>query len=94
MKFIFPSNYKFTFKMLGFIDYKTAVFDVIYGGILFFICKVLNISITIKIYIFVGLYLPILLFTIFGLNGENIVDVLKYLLKYFLKQKIYLYSKE
>lgn len=94
MQFIFPSNYKFSFKMFGFIDYKTAIFNLIYGTILFLICKILNIGINIKIYLFVSLYFPVLLFTVFGLNGENILDVLKYLIKFLINQKVYLYSKE
>jgi hypothetical protein len=37
MKFIFPKNYKYNAKILGFIDYSTAIFDTIIGVILFLI---------------------------------------------------------
>ena len=35
MKFIFPKNYKYNAKILGFIDYTTAIIDVIIGMIIF-----------------------------------------------------------
>ena len=37
MKFIFPQNYKFNKKILGLIDYQTAILNTIWGGIVFLI---------------------------------------------------------
>ena len=37
MKFIFPQNYKFNKKILGLIDYQTALLNIIWGGIVFLI---------------------------------------------------------
>ena len=39
MKFIFPKNYKYRAKILGFLDYITAIVDSLIGIILFFIIK-------------------------------------------------------
>ena len=35
MKFIFPQNYNFTSKLLGFIDYTTVILNIIWGIITF-----------------------------------------------------------
>ena len=53
MKFIFPQNYNFKSKILGWIDYSTAILDVIWGIMIFGIVNLFKISITIKIFIFV-----------------------------------------
>ena len=92
MIFIFPKNYKFNLKLFGFIDYKTVIFDIIYGLMLFFVIKIFS-NISIKIYAFICLYFPIILISFFGINEENIIDILKYILKYVFCQKIILYDK-
>ena len=94
IKFIFPKNYRFSFKLLGFIDYKTAIFDVLYGAILFFIINLIISNLNFKIYIFISLYFPIVLFSFLGVNDENIIDVIRYLVKYFISQKVILYNRK
>ncbi len=93
MKFIFPKNYSFKYKLLGFIDYSTAILDVIIGFLLFGIIHLLFHTITTKIYIFIILYIPIVLFSIFGIAKENIVSVIYYMYKFFKNKGIYLYNK-
>ena len=93
MKFIFPKNYNFKYKLLGFIDYSTAILDTIIGFILFKIINIFNTTITTKIYIFVIMYVPILLFSILGIGRENILSVIYYLFKFFKNRGIYLYNK-
>ena len=53
MKFIFPQNFNFKNKILGIIDYPTAIFNVIYFLIIWFICKLLITSKNNCNYIFV-----------------------------------------
>lgn len=93
MKFIFPKNYNFKYKLLGFIDYTTAILDTIIGFILFGFVHFFIRSITLKIYVFIIIYLPIFLFSIFGLGRENLLSVLFYLFKFFKNRNIYLYNK-
>lgn len=93
MKFIIPKNYNFKPKIFGLIDYKTATLDIIVGILLFFIVNIIFSSIKLKIYLFIGLYLPILLLSIIGIRNENLVSTLIYLIKYYKSQKIYLYKK-
>lgn len=94
MKFIFPKNYSFKYKLLGFIDYSTAILDALIGFVLYFILNIFVHSLTTKIYVFIILFLPILLFSIFGLGRENLLSVIYYMYKFFKSQNIYLYSKK
>ena len=93
MKFIFPKNYSFKYKLLGFIDYSTAILDAIIGFILFGLLNIFIHSITTKIYIFIIIYIPIVLFSVFGISRENIVSVIYYMYKFFKNRGIYLYNK-
>ena len=93
MKFIFPKNYSFKYKLLGFIDYSTAILDAIIGFILLGLLNIFIHSITTKIYIFIIIYIPIVLFSVFGISRENIVSVIYYMYKFFKNRGIYLYNK-
>lgn len=93
MNFIIPKNYKFKAKLFGLLDYQTVVLDSIWGGILYLLVNLFFSSLSIKVYVFIGLFLPFLLFSIVGVHSENIVSVLIYILKYYASQKIYLFKK-
>lgn len=91
MNFIFPSNYSFKNKLLGIIDYPTAIFNVIYFLIIFGINYLLFSSINIRIIFIIVFYFPIFLFSIVGFNHENILYSLFYILKFLIEPKLYLY---
>ena len=92
MKFIFPKNYNFKTKLFGVFDYLTVVINIIYFLFVFSVCNLIFDSINIKIFIIVSLCFPLLILSIVGLNNENVFLVLIYILKYFLKPKLYLYK--
>ena len=92
MKFIFPQNYNFTSKFLGFIDYSTAIINVIWCALIFCILNILFSSLKIKIFLFIILSMPFLIFSVVGFNHENILYVLFYILKYINSPKVYLYK--
>lgn len=94
MKFIFPKNYSFKYKLLGFIDYTTAIIDSIFGFVLYFILGIFIKTLTTKVYIFTIIFFPILLFSIFGLGKENLISVIFYMYSFFKKQNVYLYNKK
>ena len=64
-------------KWLGLIDYKTLLFCVIYVFIVFKIICLFNISYITKIYIVANLLLPLIIFILFNLKEESIIDKLK-----------------
>lgn len=94
MKFIIPQNYDFKNKLLGFMDYSTAVFNVIWALLVFTVAYILPLPINIRIGLFIILYFPLLLFSFFGFNNENILYVLNYLFKFIKNSKVYFYGKD
>ena len=93
MKFIFPQNYNFNSKLLGFIDYSTAIINVVWFVFIFCLVNLVFTSIDIKIFVFIILCFPVLVFSIVGFNHENIVYVFLYISKYLRTPKVYLYKK-
>ena len=93
MKFIFPQNYNFKNKILGFIDYTTAFVNVIWYCLIFLFVHFVFRSINIKIIVFISLCFPLFLFSLSGFNEENIVFVFLYMFKFIFKQKLYFYNK-
>ena len=93
MKFIIPQNYNFKNKILGIIDYSTAIFNIIWYLLIFIILTIIFNDWNIKIFLFISLCFPITLFSIVGFNGEPIVFVFKYIIKYIFRPKLYLYKK-
>lgn len=93
MKFIFPKNYNFKSKIFGVIDYSTAILNIIIFCIIFFILKIFLKNLNLKIFFCIIFYFPIFIFSIVGFNNENIFLNIKYILKYLIKPKIYLFNK-
>ena len=93
MKFIIPQNYNFKNKIFGIIDYSTAILNILWYSIVFTILHFSCNNWNIKIFLLISFCFPITIFSVVGFNGENIIYVFKYLLKYFLKPKLYLYKK-
>lgn len=93
MKFIFPQNYKMKSKIFGLIDYQTAIIDVVWGLIVYLVINLIFYSLNIKIFLFIALVFPVIIFSIIGVNGESIINVAIYMAKYIMKQKILYYDK-
>ena len=93
MKFIFPQNYNFKNKIFGFIDYSTALINIIWYLIIFLILNFFTFNITLKISLFIVFCLPLFLISLIGFNNENILYVIIYMLKFLKNRKIYFYSK-
>ncbi|MBR0427818.1 MAG: hypothetical protein IJK18_06445 [Clostridia bacterium] len=94
MKFIFPQNYNLNMKIFGILDYSVAIVDVVWGIIVFGLINFFIGRITYKIFAFIVLVFPIVIFSVVGVDGENLLYFLTYVLKYFFQQKLYLYEKK
>lgn len=94
MKFIFPQNYDLNTKIFGIIDYSTAIVDLIWGVIVFFLINIFFKNISYKIFSFIIMVLPVLIFSVVGVNGENVIYFIKYITKYIFRQKVFLYEKK
>lgn len=93
MKFIFPQNYHFKNKILGVIDYTTAIVNIVWCGIVLFLIHFVFSSLTIKVILFILLCFPLFLFSFSGFHGENIISVFFYIIKFMIRQKLYFYGK-
>lgn len=93
MKFIFPQNYNFRNKLFGFIDYPTIIVVIIWCLIIFLFVNFLFSDINIKIFLFISLSFPIILFSIYGFNGESFVYIVSYVICFAFKQKKYFFFK-
>ena len=93
MKFIFPQNYNLNSKLFGIIDYSVVIFDVTWSGIIFILLNLIFNNLNIKIFLFIIFVFPILILSIVGINGENILYVSKYMIKFIFRQKVLLYEK-
>ena len=93
MKFIFPQNYNFKNKLLGFIDYSTLFFNILWGSFIYFISSIFSTNLSFKISFFIILFFPVLLFSIFGFNHEKITYILRYIMIFTFSPKYYIYKK-
>lgn len=93
MKFIFPQNYNFKNKILGIIDYITLIFNIIWIALIVFLLNIIFNNLNIKIFFTIIFCFPIIILSLIGFNGENILYVFSYMFKYIFKQKLYLYNK-
>lgn len=93
MHFIFPKNYSFRPKLLGFIEYSTAILDSIIGIFIYAFVNFVFTNINTKIYVFISLFLPILLISVLGINKESFITFFRYMFKFIKNQNVYLYTK-
>lgn len=93
-QYIFPLNYKRKEKFLGIIDYKVVIFISILSSIVLFLIKDLSVNISLKIFIFILLVGFPSVFVLVGINGENMIDFLYFIIKYLLRGKVFVYMKE
>ena len=94
MKFIFPKNYNFKNKLFGIIDYSSLFVNLLWEVFVFCFINLIFVNITIKFFIFIVLCLPLFLFSLVGLNNENILYVINYLIKFVFSTKIFLFNKD
>lgn len=94
MNFIFPQNYNFRNKLLGIFDYSTIILNLIWDFFIFYFINIFKITINIKIFVFILLCFPLLIFSIVGFNGENIIYVLHYFFKFIIKNKLLFFDKK
>lgn len=93
MKFIFPQNYDFKNKLFGMIDYSTTFINLLWDVFILILVNLIFTDLTTKIFIIIICCFPLLLFSLTGFNGENILYVLSYLTRFWFRQKLFLYKK-
>lgn len=92
LNFIIPRNYNFKNKILGIIDYPTAIINVI---LLFFIYKLSCLffnNLFNRLIIVILFYFPFLLLSIFSYSNESFIFTFYYIFLYLINPKLYLYK--
>lgn len=92
MKFIFPQNYNFNYKLFGFIDYTTIFLNIFFGFIIYLISNIFS-NLYLKLCFFIILFFPFLLISIIGFNNEKFLYIIKYIYLYIKSTKYYIYKK-
>ncbi len=82
-------NYKRNNKWLGIIDYKSLAFLVFYLVLIWNVIDLFKIRLEYKIYIFVCLSIPVIVLLCININSESAIDVMITIIKFMLKNKIY-----
>lgn len=93
-EFVFPMNYKKKERFLGIIDYKTLFVIILLSVGEFLLLRNLSLSIQIKIGIFIVTVGFVSILILVGVNGENMLEFFGFLIKFLVKEKVYLYRKE
>ncbi len=93
MKFIFPQNYNFKYKLFGVLDFSTAIFNLIWCSFIFIFINLFFNDLNLKIILFIIFCFPILLISIIGFNHENFIYVIFYFFKFLKNKKLYLFKK-
>jgi len=94
MNFIFPQNYKYQYKLLGFLDFSIFITNILWALFVYCLINLIFSSLIIKIYLFIIFYFPLFLLSITGFNNENIFYVLFYIYKFKKSSKIYCYYSD
>jgi len=92
-EFIFPMNYKNKEKFLGIIDYRTLGVILLFSIVIFFILKNFEIELVFKVSIFIMVVGFFSILILVGINGENMLDFLYFMIKYAVNEKVYVYRK-
>ncbi len=93
MKFIFPQNYNFTHKLLGFIEYTTVFLNILWGLLVYLISLIFFKNITLQIAFWVSFFFPFFLFSVIGFNHEKMIYIIQYIYHFIKSPKYYIYQK-
>ncbi len=91
--YIFPQNYNFKNKLFGLIDYSTIIFNIIWCLFVYSFFSIFINSLYIKMCLIIIFAFPLLLLSIIGINNENILYVLFYMIKFIKNRRVLLYFK-
>lgn len=94
IEYIILKNYDIKPKILGVIEQEALVLFIIINLLLFLILNNIISNIFILVEIMIIIALPQAIILINGINGESIVYVIKYMVIYIIKEKVYLYEKQ
>lgn len=93
IEYVIPKNYDIRPKILGIIEQEALILFLIVNILFFMIINNLINNIFIVLELMIIIALPQAIILVNGINGENIVYVIRYMVRYIFKKKVYLYEK-
>ena len=93
IEYVIHKNYDIRPKILGIIEQEALILFLIVNILFFVIINNLISNIFIVLELMIIIALPQAIILVNGINGENIVYVIKYMAIYIFKKKVYLYEK-
>lgn len=93
IEYVIPKNYDIRPKILGIIEQEALILFLIVNILFFMIINNLINNIFIVLELMIIIALPQAIILVNGINGENIVYVIRYMVIYIFKKKVYLYEK-
>ena len=93
IEYVIPKNYDIRPKILGIIEQEALILFLIVNILFFVIINNLINNIFIVLELMIIIALPQAIILVNGINGENIVYVIKSMALYIFKKKVYLYEK-
>ena len=91
-KYWFPSNYKYSAKLMGLIEYKVLVPIAIFISIIIGILYLLKVDFFVGFGIVLMLSIPSILILSVGINGQPAIPYIKAIIKFSKKKKLYIYK--
>lgn len=92
-EFVFPMNYKEKEKFLGIVEYKVVFVISIFWMVVFFFIRNIKIELLPKVVLFITICGFFTVLILVGVNGENMVDFIYFMMKFFMREKVYVYRK-
>lgn len=93
-KYIFPMNYKYSAKFLGFIDYKILLPFSIYACLLILILYLLKVDIFLSFGLLIIFVMPPFLLLSIGINNQSAISYILAVYKFNKNSKLYLYKND
>ena len=91
--YFFPQNYNKKEKFLGIFDYRVIFIVGILGIGIFNLLRIIDVNIKFKICLFMTFTMFPAIMASVGINGENMIDIMKYAIKFSIRERVYLYRK-
>lgn len=92
-KYFFPLNYNYSGKFLGIVEYKLLIPIALYGLIIFLVLRLLELTMLLKLIMFISFFLPITLILCSQVNSEPFYTFALAIIKYLIHRKIYLFKR-
>lgn len=91
--YIIPHNYTDNGKILGMIEKESLITAAVWFIPMTLLVFKLPFSVNVRIYMFMFIVIPPTIFALVGIGSETLVDMLKFIIRFMTRSKVYTYEK-